>query len=326
PLRPAPTAERESVPVAVTAPDPTPPIATATPSVAEETRTPERAPELDPPRRREPVELADAGYVGTIAGEEVRAGELLSMWMLREPDRIRGLIEQLVVRRLAEREGNRLGIRVTEPQAEAAFQSALALREQDVREGSNFQSLAEYVTSLGIDPESYTKLMREEVESSFLVQRVVRSWTLTQERSVVRAILARDEAGIEEAMTALDQGEDFAAVAKRLSLERSAEDGGLLPPILDSELPLARLAFATEVGEVGGPMKALGGQLLLQVEERIEPIEGELWSTIAPDVEASLAEEPIDQFFEFEQWIGAMQGRYEIDLRALQEVSGLLME
>ncbi len=265
-----------------------------------------------------------ATLIGRVAGREVDAGELLALWMLREPETGREIVEQLVVSRLAEREAQRLGLTVSEEEIEVAFAESLARRDRDVREASDLESLDAYLQSRGIDTADYRARQRELTGRALLTERVVRAWSLCQERLTVRAILVRDEAALEEVRSALDAGESFAAVAERLSVEASRTRGGVLPPIVRSDLPISRLAFASRAGEVAGPLDALGGKLIITVEERL-PARDETAPGLAQAVRDSLAEAAIEPYFEFDPWQQAMARRYEVDLKPLRGVTGLGM-
>ena len=105
--------------------------------------------------------------------------------------------------------------------------------------------------------------------------------------------------------------------------EPTAAQGGTVMTVVRSESSeLARLAFSTEVGEVGGPLVQGGRFLLVRPEKRLEPVEGS-WAEVAAAVEASLREQPIDSDrLEYAQWRTAMIRRYPIDLSPFLDLVG----
>jgi hypothetical protein len=84
--------------------------------------------------------------------------------------------------------------------------------------------------------------------------------------------------------------------------------------------PIASVAFATDVGKVGGPISEQGKFLFVKVDKRGLPVEG-LWDKLGPQVEASLGEQGVDEL-ELEQWRRAMRDRYEIDLSPFLKMAG----
>ena len=83
---------------------------------------------------------------------------------------------------------------------------------------------------------------------------------------------------------------------------------------------LSRLAFATAVGEVGGPLVRGGSFLLLRVVERLDGVEGD-WSEVGESVLASLEATPVEER-EFIQWRSAMIPRYKVNLAPFADLVG----
>jgi peptidyl-prolyl cis-trans isomerase C len=145
-----------------------------------------------------------------------------------------------------------------------------------------------------------------------LAERVTRAFMLETDRAEMRVIVVRSEEKLKEAQAALTAGESFAEVAKRVSTDPSSKDGGRVPPVIRSDTVMGKLAFATKVGEVGGPQYSQGAWLLVKVEAFPPPIVG-AWTEIAAAVEQSLVERPIEEL-EFSQWKSMMMRRYPVDV------------
>ena len=137
----------------------------------------------------------------------------------------------------------------------------------------------------------------------------------------VRKVLARNR--IKAARQSLAQNPSphaYAALAKEYSVAETADEGGRIPPVVRGEAALARLAFSTPVGEVGGPVREGERWLFLRVVSRPAPLVG-TWSEIAATVEASLVELPIEDP-EFWQWKADLLARHEVDMTPLLELVG----
>jgi hypothetical protein len=156
--------------------------------------------------------------------------------------------------------------------------------------------------------------------NQLLAERVTRAFTLESERADIRVIVVKGEDKVKEVQSALAAGEAFPDVARRLSTDPSSKDGGRVPPVIRSETVMGKLAFTTNVGEVGGPQYSQGACLFVRVEGRPQALTGN-WTEIASAVEKSLAERPIEEL-EFSQWKFTMLRRYPVDLSPFLKLAG----
>ncbi|MFC7473049.1 peptidylprolyl isomerase [Dankookia sp. GCM10030260] len=85
-----------------------------------------------------------------------------------------------------------------------------------------------------------------------------------------RHILLRTEPEAKAALAAIRGGEDFAAVARRLSIDPGAKDGGDLGFFKRSDMvpEFAEAAFAMKPGELSEPVKSPFGWHVIRAEER----------------------------------------------------------
>lgn len=258
--------------------------------------------------------------LAVVAGDAITTEDFLARLMHRESRTVFDTIDRQVTARLALLEAGRLGIKL-----DPAIVDAQVAAERDSMESiltKNGYAVDRYLREeLGLDPNRYFQLMRDEAVEQLMIERVMRSWMLGQPRVILRVIVTEDEEALQASLERLQAGDDFATIAAGVSIDPSAQDGGLLPPMVQSELsPMSRLAFQTPVGGLGGPIEQDGRFILLQPVE-VFPAEVGSWAELGPKVEADLAENPpLDP--EYWQWRAAMGRRYQVDLSPLLDFAG----
>jgi hypothetical protein len=310
---PPPPPPQVEVAPARTPPDPVP--AEAAP---EEVRAEPAAPAPDVPSnpRENPMEGRPLGW---IAGQPLEPAELLVEWADVSSRELYLLIDKIVAARLALAEARRLGIRLDPEMVE---QRVAAERAELERRLPGTGSIDERIRrELGFEPSAYLERVRRATIRQVLAERAVRLHSLQSESLALRLIVVPDEETLVQVQEALAAGRDFADVAREMSVDDSAGEGGLVPFVIPEERSsLARLAFQTPVGEVTEPVAVADHHLLLRVEERRTPLEGD-WSTLADAVEASLEQYPVLDS-EFVHWRLVIEGRYPIDLGPLWSLIG----
>ncbi len=272
--------------------------------------------ESEPPGAPAP-QIPSSVPIGRVGDENLDVRDFMERLWMRDAQSARDVLDYLVWSRISIYESERLGVRLDPAQVDATVERAYsALREKLEKSGSK-QSLAEHVQRvLEMDESTYERKLRADAILQLLTERCVRAWYLGSPR--VRVLLTElpDEAALQAAQTALGAGQPFADVARAFGVDESAAEGGASMTLVRAESSaLSRLAFATPVGEIGGPLEQQGRFLLLRNEERLEPLEGD-WRAVAPAVEESLRQTSIDaDKLEFVQWRAAMMRRYAIDLQ-----------
>ena len=261
--------------------------------------------------------------VGRVGGVELDARDFLARLWVRSGDAARGVLEQLVLTELARREAVRLGLEVDRTRvAELLAESEAALVARLAEAGAGVGSLDEHVRgTLGMDPGFYRAQLETDAVVQLTAERCVRAHTLSSERVRVR-VFDVEQGAAPAVAAALAAGEPLEAVAGRHGGAETLE-------LLRAESnDLARLAFATAPGEVGGPLEVEGRVLWLEARERLAPhpvFEGSAgspdWARLGPAVEASLAGEPVGDR-EFVQWRHRMVERYAVDLSPFLELVG----
>lgn len=261
--------------------------------------------------------------IATVAGKPVYVSELLSQWMYSDSLRVLEELDKLAIGRLVVAEAQRLGVRLDPELATNAYERGIKALETEIHRDEKRASMTldRYVDRvLGLDPIRYRERVRDDALRSLLGERVVRGWILQNEHAFVRVIITDGEDEMKAAQADLAGGMSFEDVAKKRSADPSGKSGGRVAPILKSETPMSRAAFATEVGKVGGPISDRGKFLLLEVTDRTPPLQGD-WSAVGPVVEKSIADQPVDAL-ELQQWKNAMIQRYDVDLKPFLRLVG----
>jgi peptidyl-prolyl cis-trans isomerase C len=259
--------------------------------------------------------------VAMVGDTEVGVDEFLAECLHEDSRLMREVLERVVLARLIELEADRLQIALPDDQLALAQAAALVQIVDQIEAESPGVGLETWIsTRLGLDPERFKSRLKERVKRELLAQRAVRAWFRGQERAEVRILLAEDLKGAEDALRRHAGGEDFAELAKELSVDLSAQDGGRAAPVLRGETLLGTIAFATPVGEVSGPTEQQGRWLLVKVLARVQG-EPALWGVIREEVERSLVEREVEDA-EFWQWKERMQRAHPVDMTPLSRLAG----
>lgn len=258
--------------------------------------------------------------LGTVAGSPLYASELLQAWLHRDSREVSRYLDKLVMDRLVIAESKRLGVVLDrELVQEAIAQSRQQLGDEITKAGGS--SMEEFIeVRLGLDSATYLARLESATVTDLLTERCLRAFFLENDRVAVRMIVVKEKDQADLVQAAIARGEDFAGLAQTHSIDPSNESGGVIPPVVRSQASISRLAFTTEVGEVGGPLFERGRWIFLLVEERL-PARSGGWEVLGPAIEASLADRPLDEL-EFLQWQASLTSRYEVDTTAFLRLVG----
>ena len=302
----------------------TAPGAAAVATTAAATATQDAGAQLagDPPKAPMPVHDPGGDAVVAMIGDKpVTVSEFLAQLVHQNAIEALDQLDHLVLTHLVQEEARRLGVKLDPDLVEHKYSDAVVQIEQKIGEKRPNVTLDQWVDQvLGLDPLVYRTQLREDSLNQLLAERVTRAFMLQSEHADLRVIVVKSEEKLKEAQAALAGGEAFEEVAKRLSADPSAKEGGRVPPVIRSETVMGKLAFQTKVGEIGGPQYSQGAWLLVKVQAMPAPLAG-TWPEIAPSVEKSLAERHIEEL-EFTQWKGAMLRRYRVDLSPFLRLAG----
>jgi hypothetical protein len=294
------------------------PVAASEPQAAPESSAPDARPKppAPPAEEKPPAEDPQQLAVGSVGGEAIDVREFLSRLWMRDSERAREVFEYLVMSQIALFESDRLGLRLDPALADATVEKAwAALQERLESKGSKLTIDQHIERTLEMEREDYERKLRADAIVQLLTERCVRAWYLSNPRVELRLIELADEPALNAAQAALDAGTPFEDVARAHGADVDAAQGGTKMTVVRSESSeLARLAFSTEVGAVGGPLVQAGRFILIRPEVRHAALEGS-WADVGAAVEQSLRETPIDtDRLEYAQWRAAMVRRYPIDL------------
>lgn len=258
--------------------------------------------------------------VARVGGVAIGADELIEAWTRRESAVVRRYLDELVLERLVVAEATRLALTLEPAEAEAAARDVRARIEEQVRRSGSTDLRAFLRQELGLDPDRYMEAAERSAVVQLLAERCVRAFTLAQERREVAVILCADREAADLVQAGLARGEDFADLARAHSTDPSGAEGGRIPAVLRTTSAISRLAFHTEVGEVGGPLEQGERWVFVRVEGAPLPQAGP-WAAVGRLVLDSLAAEPISDP-EYWQWKDAMVDRYEVDTAPLLRLIG----
>jgi len=274
----------------------------------------------NPPLPSGTLGLGAETLIATVSGTRIELGDLLGSWLRRDGAAVRALLDDLVLSRIVELESARIGAELPAGLLARTFEKRReALAAEAARAGA--ASLDAFLRArLGLEPAQFFIGLERELAVDLMAARAVRGWLLTSERAEVRVIAAGTPEKRDQVAAALADGRAFSDVARELSEDPSKEEGGRMTPVVRGDSTLAELAFATPVGEVAGPVEERGKFLFILVDGRPRPLAGP-WTTLGPEVEASLARRSIEDP-EYWQWQQAMQVIYEVDLEPFRALLG----
>ncbi len=193
---------------------------------------------------------------------------------------------QLVVNELVEQEARELGITVSQEDIRAEGDSTIARGfGRDLTPEQREQLLLQYLQQTGIPRSQWDLTM---YRNALLGKIVARNIKVTDEqlqdefgrqfgrKAVVRHIEVSSTADARKVLAQLKLGADFAQLAYKRSINPTAKDGGLLPPIAAESkgVPPAIREIALsmkKVGEVSDPIRVGTTFHLLKLENIIEP-------------------------------------------------------
>lgn len=270
--------------------------------------------------KQEPGADTLAPVLGRVGGEPLHYAEFLRRMWLSDANAARDVIEQMVFARMVLFEADRLAVQLDPQLVDGALAKAVAAVEKRLADKGAKLSFDEHVRrSFEVEPALYRASMRNDAIVSLLAERCVRAWELESGLCRVRISEFADRAKLDLALSELGAGKSFEAVAAVHGDGEDEKAGYTRVTIVRSESQdLARVAFATAVGDIGGPVQQGAVWLLLKVDGREEGRDVR-WPGDAAAVEGSLERDPLENV-EYVQWRAAMTRRYQLDLGPFLEL------
>jgi hypothetical protein len=278
------------------------------------------APPVDPPLLKELPAAAKGRDVAVarVDGKPVFAADAYRLLFLSVPDDVEGSVRQLVVDRVAAAEAARLRAAVPPDVVAREYDRMIAAQEKKISEGTRGrEDLAAYVKRrYRLEKPAYLAFVKASLERSLLLERIVLYELGGHPRVQLRMVRVKDKALADDLHHKLEQGADFAALARQNSEDASARDGGVYPP-LPSDLgsPLFERTDALKSGELSAveELSTPDGPRyrIVQVLARL-PAESGDYAQRAAAIEQTLDGRALSPL-ELEAWTHLMEERHAVE-------------
>ncbi len=244
-------------------------------------------------------------------------------------------LNQMIEERLILMEAEKMGIKVGAEEVDAVVSEV----KKDYRDNKSFEKMF-------INEDINFEEWRKDVRKKLLVDKVISRAVLSQvqistedveeyynkypekfrrkEEVRARQILVREEKDAERARERILAGEDFAAVAREVSLSPDAEDGGdlgyfgkgVMPPEFDE------VVFTIEPGKLSDVVKSDYGYHLFLVEDRKESRELPL-DEVYDEIVEKLRRDWEDYLYV--KWMDGLKAKAEIEINKelLKRLAGI---
>jgi foldase protein PrsA len=220
-------------------------------------------------------------------GIDPNTGEGQSDLAQARQDVLEGLIDAVLI----EQGGAALGVTLTDEELESQV-------EADIVAGGGQAAFDEWLEAVGQDREDYKEMLRQSMLSQRVMEVVTAGVGTEAEQVHARHIVVDSEEVAQEVLTRLQQGADFAALARDYSLDLATKENGgdlgwfprgLVAPELESA------AFALQPGQVSEVLRLGEGYHIIQVVER------EAAHPLSPEAQLDL------RLAIFEQWLAELR-------------------
>ena len=171
----------------------------------------------------------------------------------------------------------------------------------------------------------YNEWLQREIEIDELTDEIIEAYyeenkamfTVGEQRDVF-LISTVDEASAKKALRRIENGEDFSAVARDMSVSPTAEDGGAMGLVERNDLvrEIDDVAFSLAPGEVSDPIQTAFGWHLVMVSKVLEPHIRSL-SEVKPHI--SQQAKAWEQRRRYEERIEDLKEKYGVEVVGAQE-------
>lgn len=250
--------------------------------------TPPAAPAEAAPAEAPALDVSAANVLATVGTREITLGEIISLRRdLPEqyqylPDEIlsQGLLDQLIDQTLLDQAARAAKL-------DDRLDVALSIRNQ----------VRAVLADAYLRTEMSTRMTEERLRAAYDAQ-----YAATAPEEEVRAahILVETEEKAKELRAQLDAGADFAALAAEHGTDGTASRGGDLGFFVKGDMvpEFADAAFATQPGQLAGPVQSPFGWHLIKVEERrqkpipaFDEVREDLAGTLVQTIQGEIMEE-----------------------------------
>ena len=212
------------------------------------------------------------------------------------------VIRDCMIRQEVAREGNKLGIAVSDEDLQSFADEYRALR------GLHYsRDMITFLQSKGLSVDDFEQFCEESLMSTLLKKRLadeetVKTYFLNHrsrfDRARLSMITVEDENLAQElAMRIAEDGEDFHSLAREYSIDAYKNAGGYIGPVRREGLPpeMAAKIFNAGAGELAGPFTAGKQHQLFLIEEMIK---AELNEAVNEEVKEMIFNEWAARFFQ----------------------------
>lgn len=229
-------------------------------------------------------------------------------------------LDALITNKIVELEAEKSDITLTDEEIEEEYnayadayggEDALltAIKSYNLTKEDIVKDVEIYLLTLKV-MEDYIGITDEDVKTYFEENK---ESFATPEQVEASHILVKDEATAKEVINKLNAGEDFAALAKEYSTDKSnAENGGALGFFKRGEMvsEFEDAAFAMNVGDVSKePVKTEFGYHIIKVTDKTEAKEAD-FETSKEEARKMLVEERVNE--QYSNWVNDKMEEYEI--------------
>lgn len=261
---------------------------------------------------------ADGEVVATVEGDEITKDELYDFLVLSGgQEAISALIDEKVIALESKKEkleieqediDKEFELYVENAGGEDALESAM--EQQGITQDDLEENIVQYLTIRElVGPR--IEITDEEIETTFKENKEMFDQPEQVEASHI-LVGPEDEDKIKEVAKKLEDGGDFAELAKEYSVDGSAETGGELGFFGRGEMvpEFDEKVFSMEVGETSDPVKSEFGYHIIHLTDKKEAKEAVL-EDHKEEVKDKLFEEQLQ--VEYAAWLTEIKEEYDID-------------
>ncbi len=269
------------------------------------------------PRGVLPDAATGDAILARVGAEELRASDLARHLLRFSPDRALDGLGQMIDARIIDADAAAAGIVLPEGEVASRTEEEIRARETDLRvQYGPSAGLEEYLADrFGFSLEGYRSDIARLVRLQALRDRLVRFAALGEDRIRIRVLVVADEATARESARRLEEGADFAALARQVSLAPPDD----LPAYPRDEIhppELAEELFALPAGGVSRPVRvARDGVERFEVFKVVDVQRGAptSWSEAREGVERGLRDRPVSRA-EYLQWARRARARHGVQV------------
>lgn len=247
------------------------------------------------------------------------------------------VLDQLITEKLIQQKAKQENVTVSDKDYE---EKVAEIKEQLPSEDMFEQALAQQ----GLTEETF----REQMETNLLLEKMLAPELKVSDKEIrqyfddnkeqfgqpeqvnAKQIVVESEEEAKKAHKRLVDGEDFAKVAKDVSIDPQTKDnGGDLGTVSKGDLAqmdpdLEEKIFALNKGELSEPIEGLSGFYIVQVEDKIAAKEGKFDDDVAQQITEQLKQQKLQE--KAPDWIQKLREDAEIDNILIPEDAAQVMQ